>query len=158
MKTTIVKMLFCLLLLWVLVEILIDASGHPATRVFADMGFGVQCGIIGFVYVAILTKPGMILARFADFLQRQYLMFHVKQQSKHNWPPGLMADKMAANQWMLKPVLTCAFCVSGQLAFWLFIPFVWGEYTINGHLAAVCTAILTAGVIEQLLKNHTWKA
>lgn len=157
MKTKIVTKLFYLLLFWVLVEIVIEGTHNPTGRVFADIGFGVQVGIIGFVYVAILTKPGMILARWADYLHRLFTVFHVKQAAKKGWSPGYMEDQLQANSWWLKPVLTCTWCVSGQIALWLFIPFAWSSWSINGHLAAISTAILVGGLMEHYLKQIVWK-
>lgn len=157
MKTTLVKILFCLLLLWVLVELVIEGTANPTGRVFADIGLGIQAGIIGFVYACILTKPGMLLAGWADYLHRIYTVFHVKQAQAKGWSPGYMEDKLQANSWWLKPVLTCTWCVSGQIALWLFVPFAWSHWSLNGHLAAISMAILVGGLMEHYLKAIVWK-
>lgn len=157
MKTKIVTIVFCLLLLWVIVELLIEGTASPTGRVFADLGFGVQTGVIGFVYSTILTKPGMLLGGWADFLHRHFTLFHVKQSMNKGWSPGYMEDKLQQNSWWLKPVLTCCWCVSGQIALWLFIPFAWSHWSLNGHLAAVSMSILTGGLLEHFLKHIVWK-
>jgi hypothetical protein len=74
--------------------------------------------VVGYVYVYVLTDMGNILGWWYDLLTN-----HIK------------------NQYLLKPLLTCEYCVVGQLAFWFYIYWCWYSYNIVQHIFFICLSI-----------------
>lgn len=143
----IVKTLLVLCLVLVIVEVLFFPGITGPITPIADVLYGTQYGIIGFTYVCILTQPGQILSGWRDWLEWQYTLFFTQKalEKKQN-----VADYLASYRWVLKPILTCELCVSGQLGLWLY-PFCSKiGYSFSGHLAAICSGILTAYLLAYL--------
>jgi hypothetical protein len=90
----------------------------------------IQCivyiSIFSWVYVNVLTNEDMVLWWWYRLLSK------------------------IKNTYILKPILTCEYCVSGQIALWTFFFF---DYNIFSHLAYITSAIF----VTHLIKTLEWK-
>ena len=88
------------------------------------MSYSIFIGIFGYVWSNILTDDGMILNWF------------------DKWSAKYMPD------YLYKPIIGCAYCVSGQLALWSY--FFMFEYNFLDHILFITTSIFTVEVITFL--------
>lgn len=94
-------------------------------------------GVSGFVYVTILTQPGQILAGWKSFLENAYIKIF-----------GWETESYFKYRWIMKPLVECELCVSGQLALWLFLfPFLFKVFSL---IFCICLSILIAKLLSQL--------
>ena len=87
------------------------------------------CAITGHVVANILTESGMFLWPVYDLLANRW-----------HWP-----------EWVMKPLMSCAYCVAGQWAVWSYLCLHWYNYDIVDHFCAVILAIFIVDVIRWLL-------
>lgn len=104
---------------------------------------GVASGVIGAIYVLILTEPDMILGGF-----KRLVVNSVKDLFRKIYKDPYKADNMS--DYWLKPVITCELCVSGQIALWTFL--FTQSFHIFGLIFSICLSILTAWKIARLMK------
>ena len=93
-------------------------------NIFELFFFPLMCGVFGYTVATILTAPDMILYPI--------------------WV--LLNDKLKWSPWITKPTLGCAYCISGQVALWLY-PFIF-DYNVINH---IWIAIFDHNAI-----NHIW--
>lgn len=84
--------------------------------------------VLAWVYVNILTEPGMILG----------------------WWKRLF---MGAPEWIKNPVVGCGYCVVGQWALWYYLIKFWNEYNFLEHIFFVGSGIFLIEVYNRCLKN-----
>jgi hypothetical protein len=87
---------------------------------FVFLSIGIA--IVAFVYTEILTEQGMIL----------------------NWLHSIITKLPAT---LHKPLISCAYCVSGQMALWLFLYLNWSDYSLLKHVMFVSLTIFFTHVI-----------
>lgn len=80
------------------------------------------CAVVGYVWVYVLTEPGMILG-FVRRLKR----------------PAWVAE-----------LLTCEYCFTGQLALWSYVYYFWESYSIPEHIVTVCLSIFFVLIFNKL--------
>lgn len=66
--------------------------------------------VTAFVYVTILTQPDQFLGWWKVFLHNTYIKI-----------TGWETDRYHNYKWVLKPIVDCELCVSGQMALWLMV-------------------------------------
>jgi hypothetical protein len=92
--------------------------------------FQIQCAfyiaIFSWVYVNLLTDEDMVL-----------------------WWWYKLLTKYVHSNYILKPLLTCEYCVAGQLALWTYFFFPWNFFS---HIAYISLTIFLVHVIKSLLK------
>jgi len=81
--------------------------------------------VLGFVYVDILSAPGMILA----WLQR-------------------LIDRTP-----LSHLFQCPYCLAGQIALWSYPAFYWHSYLLTNHFLTIIIAIFTARIFVKYLSE-----
>ncbi len=108
----------------------------------ASIGF--VSAIIGCCYVLILTEPGQILAGWKEFVNKAYDKLFKKYSP--SW---------YRNKWVLKPILECELCVSGQIALWTYI--ITQPFNILGLIFSICLSIMLAWLIARVMNNLTSK-
>lgn len=64
----------------------------------------IQLSVIAYVYSVLLTRNGMLLGVV------------------YGWLTQIEAERPAM-EWLFKPLMTCVYCVSGQMALWTLILF-----------------------------------
>jgi hypothetical protein len=121
------------------------------TILLACLLVSVSAGLAATVYVNILTQPGQVLAFWARTLFRVRDTFVEAVASE----PERMHRRTAFADSLLKPLLTCVYCVGGQMGFWLFlISYVNDGYgTLSGLVWAVLTAfcsVFFAGLFQAI--------
>ena len=79
----------------------------------------VMCAVSGYVVANILTSDGMLLNR---------LRYYVESVWK-------------VPDWIHKPLLTCRYCIAGQLSLWSTLYLTWSDYDLMLHVWA-CVATL----------------
>lgn len=107
------------------------------------VSLGIASGVIGAVYVLILTQPDQILGEWAKLLYRA-VEWIVSKTTKEDW--GITSRR----DYWLKPILTCELCVSGQISLWTYL--FTQHFNIFGLIFCICQAILTAWAIARLMK------
>jgi len=107
------------------------------------VSLGVASGVIGSVYVLILTQPDHILSEWSKLLYRA-AEWIVGKTTKEDWLITKRRD------YWLKPILTCELCVSGQIALWTYI--FTQPFHLFGIIFCICQSILTAWAIARLMK------
>ena len=83
--------------------------------------------IISWVYCEILTDPGMILNWWWKVIKR-------------------------LPEWVAKPLGTCVYCFSGQVALWFYLWFVWRfdlNYNIFQHIFLISITIFIVKMINK---------
>lgn len=99
---------------------------------------GIASGVIGAVYVLILTEPGQVLSWWKDLLHNTYdKIFKFDSPAWHKY------------KWILNPIVDCELCVSGQFALWTYI--ITQPFHIFGLIFSICLSILTAWMIARLM-------
>lgn len=112
---------------------------------------GIASGIIGVIYVLILTQPGHVLSWWSKLIYMAYDRLFVRE-----------SEKWFKYKWVLKPILECELCVSGQLALWIYFISFFLYLTYNptiflfhivGLIFCICQSILTAWAIAQKMNE-----
>lgn len=104
---------------------------------------GTGSAIIGSVYALILTNPGHVLGWWKRWIMNTVHMITAK----------VIKDDMKAYdtaEYILKPLVTCELCVSGQIALWTFV--ITQQFNLFGLTLCICQSILTAWIIAQKVK------
>lgn len=117
-------------------------QSHYLSIFLIAVSVGTGSGIIGAVYVLILTEPGNILGWWKRWIVNGIHFLSAK----------VFKDEMKAHdtaEYILKPIV-CELCVSGQIALWTFI--ITQHFNLFGLTLCICQAILTAWIIAQNLK------
>jgi hypothetical protein len=83
-------------------------------------------GVSGYVYSGVLTEPEMILNRVFVWCE-------------NNMPA-----------WLAKPLITCFYCVSGQLAFWTYVYYNETTYSGLSHFTFICLTIFVAHIASMI--------
>lgn len=109
---------------------------YQSNLLFA-VSVAIAAGVSGFVYVTVLTQPGQILAGWKTFLENTYIKI-----------TGWETDRYFRYRWVMKPIVECELCVSGQLALWLFL--VPALLKVFSLIFCICLSIL----IAKLLSNQ----
>jgi hypothetical protein len=109
----------------------------------------VSAGLAATTYVNILTQPGQVLAFWARFL------YWIRDASVGTTPDQFdegdegpeaaqrYAERWQRAEWVLKPLLTCVYCVAGQLGFWLSTYAFYSYFTIFSLIPSILTAVLS---------------
>ncbi|MGF7219037.1 hypothetical protein GGR92_005217 [Spirosoma lacussanchae] len=112
----------------------------------------VSAGIAATTYVNILTAPGQVLDFWARFLYRLQETFVGAVRDD----PERVQRRHRFSDTLLKPLLTCVYCVGGQLGFWLSI-YVQNSYGTRINLAlCLLTAVLSVymgGLFQYIQKK-----
>lgn len=97
-----------------------------------------QIAVIAWVYSVKLTEPEMIFSG---------LMFHATN-AQDRWP---------ITKWILKPLITCVYCVAGQMALWVLILYGWlgieQVRTVLDVLFFLSLTILIVTIVNKLLND-----
>lgn len=88
--------------------------------------YSVLIAVSSWVYVCILTNEGMILDWWAKFLNR-----------------------IIRSQWLLKPLVECEYCVSGQIALWFYVLKYWNEYNLLTNIFFVTLTIFLTNLMNE---------
>lgn len=115
------------------------------SKLMLAVSIGVSSGIMGVVYVLILTQPGQVLSWWSKLIHNTYDKIFVRD-----------SDRWFKYDWILKPILTCELCVSGQIALWSFIFFALFPlhvFNIFGLIFCICLSILTAWAIARKMNQ-----
>lgn len=144
------KTLLTLSIILVIVNVVFFPTFTGTITPIMDILYGVQYGIIGYVYVCILTQPGEVLGGWREWLEWQHFVYFNKKAIELDKDA---TDYVSQKKWILKPILTCEKCVAGQIAFWLYPIASKATYSLSGHLAAICTAILIAQTLPFVWKK-----
>lgn len=118
-------------------------QSHYLSIFLTAVSIGTGSGIMGAVYVLLLTKPGHILGPWKRWVVN----------GVHYLAAKAIKDDMKAYdtaEYILKPIVTCELCVSGQIALWTFV--ITQHFNLFGLTLCICQAILTAWIIAQNLK------
>ena len=91
--------------------------------------FALNIAIFSVVYVNILCDEGMILFFWWRFLHK-----HIK------------------NQYILKPIVDCDLCFSGQAALWFYV-FYFDNYNFILHIFFISLVIFTVYIINKFLES-----
>ena len=70
-----------------------------------------QIAVLAWVYTEILTEPKEVLGWWCKWLH-----------------------KVIKNEFLLKPLCDCPYCVAGQLSLWGYLYFNWDTYNLISHL------------------------
>jgi hypothetical protein len=92
----------------------------PLKFIYVQWAFYIA--VFSWVYVHILTDEGMILSWWYKLLSR------------------------INNPYILKPILTCEYCVAGQIALWGY--FFLGNYNFIQHIIFISLTILLVHIIN----------
>lgn len=84
--------------------------------------------VTGYVFVFFLTQPGDILGKWHEFVVKHF------------------------PEYLQKPLATCEYCVTGQLALWIY-PFYFINYFILDHIFFICLSILLVHTLKTTLKK-----
>jgi len=111
---------------------------------------GVASGVMGSVYVLILTQPDQVLGGWKNFIHDTYdKIFNFNSPNWHKY------------KWILKPLVDCELCVSGQICLWTYLISFWMAITyghvvsffhIFGLIFSICLSILTAWKIARQIQ------
>lgn len=100
---------------------------------------GVASGVIGAIYVLVLVTPGNVLDWWKNLIHDTYdKIFKFNSANWHKY------------KWILKPIVDCELCVSGQIALWTYL--FTQPFHIFGLIFSICLSILTAWKIARLMK------
>ena len=88
-------------------------------------------GIVGWVFCLILIDEGMIFEKWWNIINRLPM-------------------------WLSKPLGSCEFCFTGQLALWYYLYFAWRTDAYNAfyHIAFISIAILTVKMINVIIYGN----
>ena len=89
--------------------------------------------VCAWVYAEILTDNGMLLNRVYNVINERL------------------------PSWIAKPIMTCVFCVGGQMALWLYLFLVWKfselQYNFLHHILFICFTIFYIKIIDKSWQN-----
>lgn len=123
----------------------------------------VSTSLTAVVFVNILTQPGMIFDWWAIWLRKQqdkYVGTTVEDYYAGDDGPELAdyyAGRHERSEYVLKPLLTCVYCVSGQLSFWACLYLSWWYFNaFNVNLSLLCAGvgIFLAGLFEFVQQRY----
>lgn len=127
----------------------------------------VSTSITAVVYVNILTQPGMLLDWWAEYLhnRKDRYVKSAKEFAQHEYDYfGVDVDPMAEQakaeeraEYWLKPILTCVYCVSGQLSFWACLYLSWWYFNaFNVNLSLLCAGVgvFLAGLFQYVQQKY----
>ncbi|MFT3704639.1 MAG: hypothetical protein QM802_19900 [Agriterribacter sp.] len=97
------------------------------------------CAIVAYVYINILIAPGMILHRWAVFLEKDLV--------KETFEPMYQRKE----HWLYKPLIGCELCCAGQLGLWSGLFSEWFD-PIN-LVIVICMAILFTKTISLIINK-----
>lgn len=125
----------------------------------------VMAAIIGYVYAEVLIQPGEALNWFYRILLKLLTKKTIEKSAEVpeeliGKVPQPTEKEIETKHWLLKPLGDCSKCVSGQLAFWIFLfyplqlKFYFNyncTFTLVYHLFTICLAILLTITLKQAL-------
>ncbi|GAB4052530.1 hypothetical protein GCM10028810_54360 [Spirosoma litoris] len=123
----------------------------------------IVAGIAANGYVNILTKPGQVLDFWAKWLYdlRDWYVGTTPMDFHEGDEGPEMAEYYAIRHqradYVLKPLLTCVYCVAGQMGFWLSLYYkLWynTNYTIISCLITAVIAVWLGGAFQAIQKKH----
>lgn len=126
----------------------------------------VSAGLAADTYVNILTQPGQVLAFWARWLyalKEKFVMHGQPPANEHGVTFATPEDsatylhRMAVSEYILKPLLTCVYCVGGQLGFWLSVYCSVVFHQRFSLLWALLTAVLSVwfgGLFQSIQKKY----
>lgn len=89
--------------------------------------------VCAWVYAEILTDNGMLLNRVFNVINERL------------------------PSWISKPIITCVFCVGGQMALWLYLFLVWKfselHYNLLHHIIFISFTIFYIKIIDKSWPN-----
>jgi len=89
--------------------------------------------VCAWVYAEILTDNGMLLNRVFNVINERL------------------------PSWISKPIITCVFCVGGQMALWLYLFLVWKfselHYNLLHHIIFISFTIFYIKIIDKSWQN-----
>lgn len=83
---------------------------------------------VAWVYVIRLTDEGMILEWWERLLTR-----------------------VLKKEWILKPVVSCEYCVAGQMALWFYPLKYFDCYHVVDHVVFICVTIFIVEIWNRIL-------
>ena len=107
---------------------------------------GLLFGILAGVYVGVWTQPGFVLDGLATWLY-----------SLGDWYAGDCTDPAQHRrhihaEWILKPLLTCGYCVGGQMGLWGFALLTYRDpLPLLCYILSAGVASLVGGLIDNLI-------
>ncbi len=115
----------------------------------------ISAGLAATTYVNILTQPGQVLAFWARWLYTLRDWYIEPKREFREYIDGLPDDTIFFDaekksqkrreriaDYLLKPILTCVYCVGGQVGFWLSV-YVSCSYFTFDFLISLLTAVLS---------------
>jgi hypothetical protein len=123
----------------------------------------VSAGLAATTYVNILTQPGQILAFWARFLYR------IRDASVGTTPEEFdegdegpeaaqhYAERYERAEYFLKPILTCVYCVAGQMGLWLSVYVFYAYFTIFSPVLSILTAVVSVwfgGLLQYIQQRY----
>lgn len=118
-------------------------QSHCLSILLTAASIGTAAGVIGAVYVLVLTTPGNILGWWKRWITNTIHALFAK----------IYKDEMKAYdnaEYWLKPIVSCELCVSGQIALWSSI--ITQQFNLLGLIFCICQSILTAWAIARKMK------
>lgn len=92
----------------------------------------ISVAIVAFVFVNVLTGPGMIFECWYNFLER------INERA----------------EWLAKPLGYCAVCFSGQLSFWWYLIEYRANWELSDHIVFVSQTIFTFMIINKWAQKN----
>lgn len=86
--------------------------------------------ITAWVYVIILCDEGFLL-----------------------WEWNVLLHRIIKNEYILKPLVDCEYCVAGQLALWFYLISYWQQYNFIENVFFVSFTIFIVKIINRCLKG-----
>lgn len=131
-------------------------------NLLASLLIAVISGLTADIYVNILTQPGMILAGWARWLNEVADKYC---KPDPYWPKPEFDDQVEAwinerrkrADFWLKPILTCIYCVSGQMGFWLSIILAIAFHSVflaGFSIITACLSIYFGGIIQYIQHKY----
>jgi len=123
------------------------------------MLLSVSAGIIATVHVNVLTQPGMVLAGWARWLYNAQTYYITRGQSwtERQDPLLFQTRRYHVSEWLLKPILTCVYCVGGQAGFWLAVYYQVSYCTTFSVMFCPIVAVLSvwmAGLFQCIQQRY----
>lgn len=84
--------------------------------------------VCAYVYSVILTEQEMIFNKLYLFAENKL------------------------PRWLSHPLISCVYCVAGQMALWYYLVKYWENYNLIYHILYICFAIFTVDVILRIFK------
>ncbi|OJW75700.1 MAG: hypothetical protein BGO59_09035 [Spirosoma sp. 48-14] len=114
-------------------------------NLLACLLLAVSAGLAATTYVNTLTQPGMILAFWAKWLYslQTYFITHGKSWTERDDHLLFQTGRYKVSEYLLKPILSCVFCVGGQMGFWLSLYYKLQYDTNFSIILCALTAVLS---------------